>query len=284
MRPCNPLGVLSALVHSAAMSRPFTLAVALVFALAAPARAQETATDLDVDPAARAAVQRAADFLRRQPRFAFSADIAYEVLQDDGETLEFGEVRRYLLRRPDKLRIDSQRRVGGARVVYFDGARLTVSSPDQNVYAFVKLKQHRDVDGAVKIFRDRLGMPVPLGELLVNEPGSEIDSIYDSGFVVGEEQLDGVACEHIALRNEDNEIEVWIAKSDPPLVQRVHITYETLEGQPRFSARLFGWTLSPDTGDALFAFEPPPNAERVRFALGGAGASTVPPAPKGTKK
>jgi hypothetical protein len=103
------------------------------------------------------------------------------VLQDDGETLEFGELRRYLLRRPDKLRIDSQRRVGGARVVYFDGAKLTVSSPDQNAYAFVKLKQHRDVDDAVEIFRDRLGMPVPLGELLVSEPVKEIDDVYDSG-------------------------------------------------------------------------------------------------------
>jgi hypothetical protein len=262
---------------------PF-LALAFLLALAPPLRAQETAPDSEVDPAARAAVKRAADFLGRQPRFAFSADIAYEVLQDDGETLEFGELRRYLLRRPDKLRIDSQRRVGGARVVYFDGAKLTVSSPDQNAYAFVKLRQHRDVDDAVKIFRDRLGMPVPLGELLVSEPGSEFDSLYDSAFVVGQEQLEGVACDHVALRNEDNEIEVWIAKSDPPLMQRVHITYQTLEGQPRFSARLFGWTLSPDSGDALFAFEPPPNAERVRFALGGAGTAGAPPAPQGTKK
>jgi hypothetical protein len=161
---------------------------------------------------------------------------------------------------------------------------MTVSSPSQKAYAFVKLKQPRTIDEAIEIMRDRLGMPVPLGELLVSKPVEGLDDVYDAAFLVGEERLAGVDCDHLALRNEDNEIEVWIAKSDPPLMQRVHITYQTLEGQPRFSARLFGWTLSPDSGDALFAFEPPPNAERVRFALGGAGTAGAPPAPQGTKK
>jgi hypothetical protein len=57
----------------------------------------------------------------------------------------------------------------------------------------------------------------------------------------------------------------------------------TLEAS-RFSARLFGWTLSPTAATQCLAFEPPPNAERVRFALGGAGAPAVTPAEEGTKK
>jgi hypothetical protein len=119
-------------------------------------------------------------------------------------------------------------------------------------------------------------MPVPLGELLVSKPVEGLDDVYDAAFLAGEERLDGIDCDHLALRNEDNEIEVWIARTEPPWVQRVHITYLTLDGQPRFSARLFDWSLSPDTADAVFAFEPPPDAERVRFALGGSG---TPPAP-----
>ena len=64
----------------------------------------------DVDPDAREVLKRAADFLRAQQRFAFSADVSYEVLQDDGDMLQFGELRRYVLRRPDRLRVDSDRR------------------------------------------------------------------------------------------------------------------------------------------------------------------------------
>lgn len=257
------------------MKRLALAALALV-ALTAPLAAAQSKTATEtapaIDPKARAALTRAGEFLRAQPRLSFSAEIAYEVVQDDGSVLQFGESRRYTLRRPDRLRIDSDRWAAGPRVTYFDGARLTVSSPAQNAYAFVKLKQHRDVDEAIQILRDRLGFPVPLGELLVSHPAKSLDDAYDAGFYVGEEQLDGVASEHVAVRNEDNEIEVWVAKADPPLLQRVHIRYITLEGEPRFTARLSGWSFTPDVADSVFAFEPPPGAERVRFALGGAGA------------
>jgi hypothetical protein len=258
---------------------PF-LALAFLLGLAPPLRAQEAEAHTEIEPEARASLQRAVDFLRAQQRFAFSADITYEVLQDDGAVLEFGELRRYTLRRPDRLRVEAERRSGGPRVTYFDGTRMTVSSPNQKAYAFVKLKQPRTIDEAIEIMRDRLGMPVPLGELLVSNPVEGLDDVFDAAFLVGEERLAGVDCDHLALRNEDNEIEVWIARSDPAYVQRVHITYVSLEGQPRFSARLFDWSLSPDTSDAVFTFVPPPDAERVRFALGGSGTPATAPEEK----
>jgi hypothetical protein len=228
-----------------------------------------------VDPAAREVLKRAADFLRAQPRFAFSAEIAYEVLQDDGGLLEFGELRRYIVRRPDKVRIDAVRRAGGARNTYFDGERITVTTPDQNAYAFVKLKQHRSIDDALHLIRDRLGNPMPLGELLASDVGKGLEGTFDTGFLVGDEKLDGHDVQHAALGNEHNDIELWVRKGPQPFVVRVHIAYHTLPGEPRFSARLFDWTLSPDVADSVFRFDPPPSFERVRFAFGGSG---TPPA------
>jgi hypothetical protein len=276
------------------VKRNLGLAAWLALALVVPAahsRAAEPAPlpapsdqwDEDVDPAATAAVDRVSEFLRKQPRFSFSADIAYEVRQEDGSTLEFGDSRKYTVRRPDRLRIDADRRADGERDTFFDGDRITVWSPAQKAYAFVKLKQHRSLDEAIHIIRDRLGIPMPLGELLADDPGHGLEGTFESGFLVGEEVLDGVTTEHVALRNEDTDVELWVAKGDTPFVMRVHIAYHSLPAQPRFTARLFGWSLTPDTPDALFQFAPPADAERVRFAFGGSG-TPPPPEPAKEKK
>jgi hypothetical protein len=243
-----------------------------------PAPQEPIDEDVDVDPAARDVLKRAADFLRAQKRFSFDADVAFEVFQEDGSVLEFGETREYLLRRPDKLRVASQRRALGARVIYFDGERITVSSPDQKAYAFVKLKQHQDIDGALRLVRDRLGLPMPLSELLTSDVGKGLEGSFDEGFIVGDEVLDGVPVTHVALRNEHTDIELWVKRAEQPWIQRVHIAYTSLPGEPRFTARLSDWSLTPDVADKLFVFDPPPDAERVRFAFGGSG--TPPPEEK----
>jgi len=251
-------------------------ALALLAFTVGPAAAQDLPAQPGIDPKVSAVFARAGDYLRGQSKLAFTADIAFEVAQDDGSLLQFGERRRYTLRRPDRLRIESSRWAEGLRISYFDGAKLSVWSPGNNAYALVKLKQHRDVDQAIEILRDRLGIPMPLSELLMSHPVKSLDDVYDEGFYVGEEQVEGVACEHVAVSNEDNEIEVWVAKADPPLVQRVHIRYVTLEGAPRFTARLSDWSFTPDVADSVFAFDPPAGAERVRFALGNSGAPPTP--------
>jgi hypothetical protein len=236
-----------------------------------PPEAAPIDDDPDVDPDARDLLKRAADFLRSQQHFSFSADVAFEVYQNDGSTLEFGELREYLVRRPDRLRVSSQRRALGKRVIYFDGDRITVSVPDQKAYALVKLKTHRNIDDALHLVRDRLGLPMPLGELLASDLGKGLEGSFDSGFVVGDEVLDGVDVKHVALRNELTDIELWVKKGDQPYVERVHIAYSSLPGEPRFTARLSNWSLTPDVADKAFAFDAPADFERVRFAFGGSG-------------
>jgi hypothetical protein len=83
--------------------------------------------------------------------------------------------------------------------------------------------------------------------------------------VVGVETLDGVRCEHLALRNRDRGIQLWIEQGKTPLPRRIAITWEQAPGRPQFRARLTKWELAPELPDALFAFEPPEGMERIRF-------------------
>ena len=251
---------------------------ALSFAAAAAARAEEPATTPpateatpadEIDPDAVALLTRFGKALEAQPRFSFAVDLSYEVVQEDGQKLEFGASRVYTVRRPDHLRIDEDRRVGGRREVFYDGNSLTVYSPGDKAYALAKLKQHRDLDAMIDVVRDALDLPVPLGDLLRASPLKRIEEGMRSAYIVGRENLSGVECDHVAWQTDEVDAEGWFSANDPPLLQRVVIDYRDLEGTPSFRAQFTSWNRSPDVADSVFAFKPPADVERVRFSVRG---------------
>jgi hypothetical protein len=218
-----------------------------------------------VDPAALASVDRAADFLRDAERFSFAADSGYEVLQADGSKLEFGSTRHYLVQRPNHVRVETEPREGDRRLTVFDGKTLSQADLAENVYARADLKQPRDIDFMVDLVRERLDAPLPLGELLRNNPRPALEDSLESAEVVGTERLRGVDCEHVALRNPDADVQLWIAEGAVPVVRRVVITYRNLDGQPSFWADLDDWSFDPKLPPDAFTYRPPEGAERIRF-------------------
>ncbi len=75
----------------------------------------------------------------------------------------------------------------------------------------------------------------------------------------------GILCDNLALRNDDEDVQLWIAKGDKPVPRRIVVTYKNLEGQPQFWAQFEEWKFSPDLPDAIFSYSPPAHAERVDF-------------------
>lgn len=235
-----------------------------------PALAEEPpSAETEVDADAVAVLHRFGDALAKQPRFSFDVELGYEVVQVDGQKLEFGAFRRYVVRRPDHLRVDEERRVGGARELFFDGNQLTVWVPGDKAYATAKLKQHRDLDGILDVMRDAFDLPVPLGDLLRANPLPRIEEHMSSAYVVGTETLMGSECVHVAWRTDDVDAEAWITVAEPPLLKRLVLHYEQLDGKPRFWAQFTSWSITPEVADSVFTFTPPADAERVRFTIRG---------------
>ena len=218
-----------------------------------------------LDPDAVAIATRAGDFLRDTKRFSFSADSGYEVVQEDGSKLEFGSARRYVVHRPDRVRVETEPREGDRRLTLFDGKTFVQADLGENVYARADLKQARDIDFMIDLVRERLDTPLPLAELLRNDPRQAFEDSLESADVVGTERLRGVDCDHLALRNPDADLQLWIAQGERPLVLRVVITYRNLEGQPSFWADLDDWSFAPELSETTFRYVPPDGAERVRF-------------------
>jgi hypothetical protein len=231
--------------------------------------ASEAASVDDIDPKAVALLSRFADALAAQPHFSFAVDFAYDVVQEDGQQLEFGASRIYTVRRPDHLRIDENRRAGGRREMFFDGNNLTVYVPGDKAYALAKLKQHRDLDSMIDVVRDALDMTIPLGDLLRAKPLERIEEGMETAFIVGRETISGVECDHVAWQTDKIDGQMWLATGELPLLQRVVITYRELEGQPSFRAQITRWNKSPDVADSVFQFTPSADVERIRFSVRG---------------
>jgi len=235
--------------------RDVLLVVALAGALAAAAPA-----GAEKNPAS-ARLEAMARLLAKAPRLRVTIDCAYDVVQDSGEKIEFGERRVVALRRPDRARIDVTRRDGSRRGLLFDGKQLAVFDLDANVYATVP--KPGKVDAAFDYFVNDLNMRLPLRELLKTDLLRELDDVRDGARLVGEERLGGVATDHVAFRGDTTDVQIWIPRDGDPLPRRVVITYRMSAGVPQFAADLSEWDLAPELPDALFTFTPAAGAEKI---------------------
>jgi demethylmenaquinone methyltransferase/2-methoxy-6-polyprenyl-1,4-benzoquinol methylase len=225
-----------------------------------PVSAQQ---DRELEPAALATLRRMADHLRGLRSLRVAAEVEYDALQASGQTLEFGSTREIAVRRPDRMRATATDRSGGERSLFYDGRQLTVLDRVERVYATTE--KTGDVDAALRYAGEQLGIPVPLGELLSSDLGARLDRELVFAAVVGTETISGVRCDHLALRNADRGIQIWVEQGKTPLPRRISITWEQAPGRPPFRARLMKWELSPELPDALFAFDPPAGMERIQF-------------------
>ena len=83
---------------------------------------------------------------------------------------------------------------------------------------------------------------------------------------VDESSINGVPCDHLALRGDEVDLQVWVSQDANPLPQRIIITYKQVDGSPQFWGEFSSWNLSPKSTDALFKFTPPEDAEEIIFS------------------
>ena len=239
---------------------------ALTLALVSPpAQAQETgATAPDSAEKAMAVITKMAEFLSQAEGFSVTVDMGFDVVQGFGQKIEFGETRKIVLRRPDRLRADETKRDGSQSTLLFDGQNLTLLQVQENVYATVAMQG--TVDEALALFINDLDMRLPLAQLLSSNLAKAIAAHVRAAAYVEESSIAGVLCDHLALRGDESDMQVWVARGKQPLPQRAVITYRNEDGRPQFWAQFSEWNLSPEAPDSLFTFTPPDGAATITFS------------------
>jgi hypothetical protein len=223
------------------------------------------------------------EYLAKAERFSVSIRDGYDAVQQSGQKVEFGEVRRVTVSRPDRLRIEVERSDGEKGLVVFNGKDLTVYTADKNVYA--TLSRQGTLDQVIKYALDDLKLRVPLAMMLLSTLPNELDKLVVSADYVETTTITDVPSDHLAVRTSRGvDFQVWVAQGSEPLPRRIVITYKGEPGQPQFWADLSNWNLAPEVSDALFTFTPPDGANRIQFlAEVGSAAVTATPEKGGEK-
>lgn len=254
----------------------------LVLLAAVPVTAQQAGT---LDPKkseeqAIAVLKKTSALLAQAKSFSVTIEAGFDAVQESGQKIEFGETRKIVLRRPDRLRVDATKRDGSQDGLVFDGKEITVFHSKENVFATAA--KPGSVDQAMDFIVNDLDVRVPLAELLKSDLNKTLPERVRSAAYVEQSSIGGVPCDHVALRGDDVDVQLWVARDKQALPRRIVITYKREDGRPQFWAQFSDWNLSPQTPDSLFVYKPAKDASKIAFSP----RQTLQPgneAPKGAK-
>lgn len=217
----------------------------------------------DQDEESKAIFMKMADYIAGLPAFAIEIRSGYDAIQEDGQRIEFGARRQVLLKRPGKLRVETEQSDGDKGLVVFNGKDIIAFKAEDNVYA--RVEKPGTVDQVLVYLVRDLHFTLPMARMLLTAFPAQMDkrlSMAEVGYVE-ENTLFDVPTDHLAVRMEGIDMQLWIAQGDQPLPRRVILTYTDAPGEPQYRADFLKWDLSPEIGDASFTFTPPTDAEQV---------------------
>jgi hypothetical protein len=240
------------------------LAMAGDAAVAEPGKAAAAAPQTESQREATALLTAMAGHLAGLQSFSVDFKDGYDVVQSSGQKIEFGEVRRIKLSRPNQLRVEEIASDGRLDLALFDGKTITVFDADTNVFA--RTPQPGTVDDTLVYFVRDLRMRMPLARLLSSRLPSEWPKRVRTVDYVELVDIGGVKAHHVAGRTDDVDFQYWIMDGARPLPLRVVLTYVNEPGQPQFWANFSDWNTSPPFATTTFEFTPPTGARQIAFA------------------
>ncbi len=250
--------------------RVFALALGLLFVGAtiwaqgskaqAPTLGERAASTLE----ALAILERSTEFMSQVGAFHVVFDIGFDVVQETGQKIEFGEMRSVTISRPGRAHVDFVRRDGVKGSVFYDGKDISIYSPDENLYA--QVARPGGLQQAFRYLSDELNVPIPMSDFFAANSFAVLTDQIESASYVGESVVADVASDHLAFSNDEVDYQLWIAQGERPLLQRVVITYRLALGEPQFWGQVRTWDLAPETPQSLFTFTPPDGAGQIPFA------------------
>ena len=204
-----------------------TLTVMTVPVLGAP---EQGSTQTPSELQAMSILKKMSEFLAAAGRFSVTIRDGYDVVQESGQKIEFGELRIVTVSRSDRLRIDRlrievERSDGQKDLVIFDGKDLTIYTANHNIYATTS--RQGTLNQSIKYALDNLKIRMPLTVMFLSTLPGELDDLGVSADYVEKTTIAEVPCDHLAVRTAGGvDFQVWIAQGDEPLPRRIVITYK----------------------------------------------------------
>ena len=216
----------------------------------------------DIDPRAADVLRRMSDTLKNATAFKFRVIAFADHRLASGLMVQYDKAGDITVRRPDGLRAEFTRR-GDNRLLVYDGKTVSLADLDKNFYGTKKAPDN--LDDMLDMLQDKLGLTMPVADLIFADPYAVLTERAVAGSYLGETTIAGVKVHHLIFSQPGLDWQIWIEESDQPLPRRISITYLDEEDAPRYTATLSKWELQPEYSDETFAFTPPAGAEQIDF-------------------
>ena len=167
----------------------------------------------------------------------------------------------------------SVQRPGSLHISRFDGVEtqhlylqentMTLYHTARGFYARTQVPD--GIEAAMGFALEELAIEAPLMDLLHHDVFSYLAGTSDSVLYLSDKsRVDGVDCHHIAIRDAEVDIQIWVEEGQRPLPRQLILTSKWEGGAPRFVARLY-WNLEPDFSEDTFNFVPPEGVSQIDF-------------------
>ncbi|ACB49542.1 hypothetical protein cce_0190 [Crocosphaera subtropica ATCC 51142] len=209
-----------------------------------------------------ALLSQVCDFLKAQPAFTVETDVTYDNVLESGEKVQYSGYQELWVSKPDRMRSDY---TGDERITrfYYDGQSFSLFTPPLDVYATKEAPAN--LDDVVEQIAQRYGITIPMSNLLLSNPCGAIATEIENAVFVGNNLVNRQETYHILLKGEERDIQLWISKTEPPLILKGIINYKTLPSSPQYTALFSNWNFNPSLTDDIFRFVPPQDAVGIEI-------------------
>ena len=194
--------------------------------------------------------------------FSFHAEIMFDQVLPHAVKVQYAAEMNFALQRPGELVVDYHSDLGGKELWYQDGM-LTIFDEPNMMYASMKVPS--SIDAMLDQVASTEHLTLPLSNLAYSDPCARIRKQILYGTYIGVNDVNGVACDHVAFSSNKVDLQLWLDRSGKPVPRKMVINYRTEPGSPEYIAVLSNWKFPKQISDSHFHADPPKDAKRIEF-------------------
>jgi hypothetical protein len=203
-------------------------------------------------------------FIEALPAFSASGNAGGELYVKNDQLVEYGTSFKVTFVRPEKLYLYMSARDGIETTLIFDGETITAATHTEGQHIYDTTPQPGDVNESLDFVTRHSGAPREMAYFLTKQLTRSLSSVQ-TGLSLGKSTIDGIVCDHLALRSESRDGQIWITRGEEPTPRRILITYRNRPAQPRLWIQFDEWDSSPELSESIFSYIPPEGAKQVDY-------------------
>src|SRR5271156_224818 len=255
----------AAAAGGAAMVIALTLNVALAAdPVASPAQVAPPvqAAVPNIDPHADELLSKTCAALGTADALSFHAEILFDKVLAHAVKVQYAAEMNFAIQRPDELMVDYHSDLGG-KELWYHGDTLTIFDEPHQMYASMRVPS--SIDAMLDQVDQTQHLTLPLSNLAYSDPCQRIRKQIIFGSYIGVNDVNGVACDHVAFSSRNIDLQLWLDRYWKPGPRKIVINYRTEPGSPEYIAVLSDWKFPKEISDSHFSPQLPKDAKRIEF-------------------